>query len=46
MSGNNPSLAIVTGAAGGIGSALCALLVQRGTKACALDIDSEGLMGG
>lgn len=35
--------AVVTGAAGAIGSATCALLIGRGYRVVAVDVDTEGL---
>lgn len=40
---NGNVVAIVTGAAGGIGSALCHMLAERGATVCALDIDTKSL---
>lgn len=39
-----PRVAVVTGAAGGIGAAVAARLVQRGMRVVAIDVDAERLL--
>lgn len=43
MRGLKDKVVIVTGAAGGIGSALCARFAEEGSKVVALDLRAEGL---
>jgi len=43
MSGPDPMVAVVTGAAGGIGAAVAARLALRGMRVVAIDIDEERL---
>ncbi|MDA0566303.1 SDR family NAD(P)-dependent oxidoreductase [Streptomonospora sp. S1-112] len=43
MVGEPPGTALVTGAAGGIGSAVVRLLVERGFAVAALDVDGDGV---